>query len=1169
MKNSGVWHYQKNLIQKRKIILCLLGVILLGSIILGVSYAYWKITHQQRDFNTLGVSCFEVTLTNEENDIQFENASPITDEEGMELTPYTFTITNTCDTYAHYEVNLEDIYSSDIEKRLSYQYIKASLDGGTPQNLKNFQEVEPTLPNADRSFKLTSGTLAPTGSEGDQKTYELRLWMDYDTPPLPETMNAIFRSKISVVASYVEEETLQNNIVLSYESKTEGYSKVSETVEILGTSENYNIIEISDDGVTFTPVSPSKEIRVTKEYTKESNPTFYVRDEVGNIKKIDIVLEHLDQSGPEIIATPQEEWGTTNTISIELKDEKSGLSGYQITMTEEEPSEWKEVSGNTTTVEEVVNENKTYYIWSKDVLGNIHHTSVTVNHIDENGPVIDFKTSSSAGNLTVDASSSYDNETSIVNYEYSVDGGSYYPSETSSYTFTGLSHGTHIVSVRVTDEAGNSSEKTEEVFVVANSVLAVNPNGGSWNGSSSTQNVEREIGTIEAIPEPSRAHYDFLGWDITGGSSLSNYGTSLYTDESFANGTNSMSVYNNSSNGTVVHERVARSSDSPIKDSSYMMKITTSGTASPGLGGFVQITSSKLLGTFYHVIVAKIPVGYTLNQYNNAVGTGETFTWLTPRAGTGKFETYIYKLDCGTAGSFSSFGHVALTGPAATSSNPVTWYVAYSTVLDATAGTKLNTDVNFASGMNGMTTYNNAGNGTTSLSRIARSSDSPLTGASYMVRVTNTGSARPGLGGFYQSTNSRAKGVYYHTVMAKVPLGYRLGVAANSLGTGSSQYWLTPNEGTGEWEKYIYRTNAGTSGTFSTHGFVYLDGPSYGSASSPVTWDVGYASVSDSSSSIGNYSSYVYEYGTSDSTITAKWTPSTYTITYNANGGSGAPAAQSYTYDASGTINLSSTKPTRKGYTFLGWSQSSSATSASYSAGQAWKRSNASNYTLYAVWRVNTYTITYNANGGSGAPAAQSYTYATSGSINLSSTKPTRAGYTFQGWSQSSSASSASYQPGQAWSRSNASNYTLYAVWKTVPASTITNMSLSKQSCTNSGGNERAWSCDISGNRIYIGLTQCGYGGGKGTAYGAYVDLTNYTKATFNISEGGDIGAGAKVGFVNGPQSGFVEGNTTVTLDVTNYSGSYRIYLYFEGYVNANYRTDRSVSVTINSLTLS
>ena len=225
--------------------------------------------------------------------------------------------------------------------------------------------------------------------------------------------------------------------------------------------------------------------------------------------------------------------------------------------------------------------------------------------------------------------------------------------------------------------------------------------------------------------------------------------------------------------------------------------------------------------------------------------------------------------------------------------------------------------------------------------------------------------------------------------------------------------------------------------------------------------------------------------------------------------------------------------------------------------------------TLYAAWTANTYTITYNANGGSGAPASQSYTYDANGTINLSSTKPTRTGYTFLGWSLSPTATSPSYTAGQAWKRSNASNYTLYAVWKTVPASTITNMSLSKQSCTNSGGNERAWSCDISGNRIYIGLTQCAYGGGKGTAYGASVDLTNYTKATFNISAGSVSGNDSKIGFVGGPQATYSSGNHTITLDVTNYKGSYRIYLYFHGYVNTPTRTDRSVSVTINSLTLS
>lgn len=76
-----------------------------------------------------------------------------------------------------------------------------------------------------------------------------------------------------------------------------------------------------------------------------------------------------------------------------------------------------------------------------------------------------------------------------------------------------------------------------------------------------------------------------------------------------------------------------------------------------------------------------------------------------------------------------------------------------------------------------------------------------------------------------------------------------------------------------------------------------------------------------------------------------------YTITYNANGGSGAPPSQSYYYGGN-NINLSTTIPTRSGYNFLGWSLSSTATSPSYYAGQAWSSSNASNYTLYAVWEV-------------------------------------------------------------------------------------------------------------------------------------------------------------------------------------------------------------------------
>lgn len=79
------------------------------------------------------------------------------------------------------------------------------------------------------------------------------------------------------------------------------------------------------------------------------------------------------------------------------------------------------------------------------------------------------------------------------------------------------------------------------------------------------------------------------------------------------------------------------------------------------------------------------------------------------------------------------------------------------------------------------------------------------------------------------------------------------------------------------------------------------------------------------------------------------------------------------------------------------------------------------------------YTISYNANGGSGAPSSQSPCFAGT-AYTLSDATPTRAGYKFEGWSTSSSATNASYQPGASFTLasipgSGAYTVTLYAVW--------------------------------------------------------------------------------------------------------------------------------------------
>ena len=150
------------------------------------------------------------------------------------------------------------------------------------------------------------------------------------------------------------------------------------------------------------------------------------------------------------------------------------------------------------------------------------------------------------------------------------------------------------------------------------------------------------------------------------------------------------------------------------------------------------------------------------------------------------------------------------------------------------------------------------------------------------------------------------------------------------------------------------------------------------------------------------------------------WT--SYKVTYNANGGTGAPSAQTKWKDQ--TLTLSSTKPTRTGYSFLGWSTSSTATSATYSAGGSYTANAAA--TLYAVWKANTYKVTYNANGGSGAPSAQTKTYGKT--LTLSTTKPTRTNYNFKGWATSASATSATYSAGGSYTANAAA--TLYAVWE-------------------------------------------------------------------------------------------------------------------------------------------
>lgn len=187
----------------------------------------------------------------------------------------------------------------------------------------------------------------------------------------------------------------------------------------------------------------------------------------------------------------------------------------------------------------------------------------------------------------------------------------------------------------------------------------------------------------------------------------------------------------------------------------------------------------------------------------------------------------------------------------------------------------------------------------------------------------------------------------------------------------------------------------------------------------------------------------------SNGTNAQKWffVPAEYKVKYDSNGGNAAPTDQIKYYK--GKLFLSETVPVRTGFTFVGWNTKMDGTGEWYSAGGVYNTD--ISQTLYAQWTQKTYTVTYNTNGGTGAPESDTKTYGEE--HTLSSIVPTRQGYTFKGWNTMPDGNGTSYHPSVAYTLNE--DMLLYAQWEAIASPVLeTNATITVGSKNVSAGEE-------------------------------------------------------------------------------------------------------------------
>ena len=246
--------------KKRNKMYIMIGLAVTILVLVGTSYAWWTSTATQTGINEVQSSCIKVAIQNEEGNIKLQNAYPLTDEQAEELTPYKFTITNTCKTIVDYTVKLEKLLQTNGQEKdlLKSEYIAVEFNGGQKELLSNYPTGKTTYEGEGYTSKEARELIKGTLNGSDTKTYTIKLWMDESVTATEESMNKSFISKIVVdgslneLAVYNEPKLHGADPVLGNEGSKEEVAMLSTLAEEEPTTNDKLIPVIISDNGTVT-----------------------------------------------------------------------------------------------------------------------------------------------------------------------------------------------------------------------------------------------------------------------------------------------------------------------------------------------------------------------------------------------------------------------------------------------------------------------------------------------------------------------------------------------------------------------------------------------------------------------------------------------------------------------------------------------------------------------------------------------------------------------------------------------------------------------------------------------------------------------------------------------------------------------------------------------------